>query len=269
MTTNGRVLIIAGSDSSGGAGIQADIKTVTALGGYAMTAITAITAQNTTGVQGVLPISKDMVRQQITACLDDIGADIIKIGMVGQEELVPMLADILPHTIPVVLDPVLVATSGDALAGDGVVKQLSDLLIPRAFCVTPNVMELSALAQMTVTCADEQVEAGKLLLDRMSQGGALYLKGGHLTGEQATDILLSQEGQTAFTAPRLTTKNTHGTGCTLASALATGLAQTMPLEQAARRAHQFVHRAIVEAPDFGHGAGPLNHGHAIPPYSGD
>ena len=252
----GRVLIIAGSDSGGGAGIQADIKAVSAMGAYAATAVTAITVQNTHGVTGVHDVPADLVRQQIISVLSDIGADTVKIGMIGRREVGKAILEGLADypEIPVVLDPVLVATSGDRLGEPALVQQLRDQFMRRATVVTPNLPELEAL--VPDGSADPLSKARALL---GAGAGAVLVKGGHGEGEVLTDYLVSDDQTVKFDNPRLETVHTHGTGCTLASALAAGLAQGMALSDATARAIQYVHEAIKAAPDFGAGHGPLNH----------
>ncbi|MEL7485848.1 MAG: bifunctional hydroxymethylpyrimidine kinase/phosphomethylpyrimidine kinase [Pseudomonadota bacterium] len=258
----GRVLIIAGSDPSGGAGVQADIKTVTALGGYAASAITALTVQNTLGVAGIFQAPADLVRDQINAVIHDIGFDAVKIGMLGSAEAVDAVADALDDAdAPIVLDPVLVATSGDALASDGVVGAVKRRLIPICAVITPNAPEARALTGATVEDMEGGVAAGRALVD-MGAGAAL-VKGGHLDGDVLTDVLVMQEATHAYSHARIETRNTHGTGCTLASALATRLAQGADLETAAQDAIDYVRIAIETAPGFGAGAGPLNHAHTV------
>jgi hydroxymethylpyrimidine/phosphomethylpyrimidine kinase len=254
-----RILIIAGSDSGGGAGIQADIKTVTMLGGHAMTAVTAITAQNTLGVQLVAPVAPDVVAEQMASVLDDIGVDAIKIGMLPNEEVVRIVAGVLlawrgpperwlPGTkmpVPVVLDPVLVATSGDALADDTVAKAIVSRLMPFASVVTPNVQEARILFDMPG------------FTDR---GVPILYKGGDESGDEITDTLFGIDGDnTNWTASRIDTRHTHGTGCTLASAIATYLAYGYPLKAAVARARQFVRIALHDAPGLGGGHGPMGH----------
>lgn len=258
----GRVLIIAGSDPSGGAGIQADIKTVTALGGYAATAITALTVQNTLGVRAVHPVSPDIIKAQIDAVMDDIGADCIKIGMIGDVATATVISDFLtglPKSISVVLDPVLVATSGDALASDGVAGFIRDTLMPLATVITPNSEELAVLTERAVKNETDLRAAAERLLGNGAK--AVLAKGGHLSGDNIVDILVERDRAHRFEHPRLETRATHGTGCTLASAVATGLAQEMTLGVATKRAVQFVALAIKFAPGFGGGHGPLNHAH--------
>lgn len=242
-----RVLIIAGSDSGGGAGIQADIKTVTMLGGHAMTAITAITAQNTLGVQGVHPIPTDMVLQQIDSVMTDIGVDAVKIGMIGSAETAAAVAQRLAQPdlaqAAVVFDPVMVATSGSVLADAATIDAFRALL-DRAMVATPNLPELDALG------GEDAV---------LAHGCSLLIKGGHAEGETVIDRLLETgEGEVArWEAPRIDTPHSHGTGCTLASAIACGLAQGMPLEPAIARARDFVRLALLDAPGLGAGHGPM------------
>lgn len=242
-----RVLIIAGSDSGGGAGIQADIKTVTMLGGHAMTAIAAITAQNTMGVQGVHAVPAEMVLMQIDSVVADIGVDAVKIGMIGSAETAAAVAERLTRPdlagAAVVFDPVMVSTSGSVLADAGTIRAFEKLL-GRATVATPNLGELDALGGEAAVLA---------------HGCALLIKGGHGTGETVTDRLLEPgEGEVArWEAPRIETMHTHGTGCTLASAIATGLAQGMPLEPAVARARDFVRLALLDAPGLGEGHGPM------------
>ena len=243
-----RVLIIAGSDSGGGAGIQADIKTVTMLGGHAMTAITAITAQNTLGVQGVHLVPADMVLAQIDSVTSDIGVDAVKIGMIGSAATAAAVAERLERPdlagAAVVFDPVMVATSGAVLADPETIAAFR-LLLRRATVATPNLPELDALGGVDAVLA---------------HGCSLLIKGGHGEGETVTDRLFETgEGEVArWEAPRIVTTSTHGTGCTLASAIAAGLAQGMPLEPAVARARDFVRLALMDAPGLGAGHGPMS-----------
>ncbi len=238
-----RVLIIAGSDSGGGAGIQADIKTVTMLGGHAMTAITAITAQNTVGVNAVMPVPTDTVIAQIDAVLSDIGADAVKIGMIGSPETARAVAERLTlETVPVVFDPVMVATSGAALADTATIAAFAALMA-RATVITPNLPELAALGGLEAA---------------MAQGCAVLEKGGHAKGETVVDRLYEHGEMIAeWDAPRIDTGSTHGTGCTLASGIATGLAQGLPMEAAIGRARDFVRLSLLNAPGLGKGRGPM------------
>ncbi|MBK8630293.1 MAG: bifunctional hydroxymethylpyrimidine kinase/phosphomethylpyrimidine kinase [Sphingomonadales bacterium] len=242
-----RILIIAGSDSGGGAGIQADIKTVTMLGGHAMTAITAITAQNTLGVSAILAVPPDIITAQIDAVVSDIGVDAVKIGMLGTRETIACVEAALarlPQDIPVVVDPVLVATSGASLSEADTIPALHSLFA-RATVVTPNLPELDALGG----------EAAVLI-----HGCALLVKGGHGEGDRLSDRLVSAAGIVAeWEDSRIITRHTHGTGCTLASAIATGLGEGLPLEQAIARARKFVRAALRAAPGLGQGHGPMGH----------
>jgi hydroxymethylpyrimidine/phosphomethylpyrimidine kinase len=256
----GRVLIIAGSDSGGGAGVQADIKTVTALGGYAATAITAITVQNTLGVSHVHPIPASVVEAQAMAVLDDIGADALKTGMLGDVEMIETVARILDAAIgvPAVIDPVMTAKGGSRLLDAGAVEAVRALLIPRAALLTPNAPEAEVLTGRAVRTSDDLRRAGEALL-RLG-AAAVLMKGGHVPGERVVDVLMTPAGETTFEGPRLDTRHTHGTGCTLASACAIGLAQGMDLPSATARAWAYVHEAMLRAPGFGKGHGPLDHG---------
>ncbi|KAA5605831.1 bifunctional hydroxymethylpyrimidine kinase/phosphomethylpyrimidine kinase [Roseospira marina] len=263
----GRVLIIAGSDSGGGAGIQADIKTVTALQGFATTAITALTAQNTLGVFGVHPIPVSFVVQQIELVLDDIGAEAVKTGMLGDPALIEAIADTLAQhapDVPVVVDPVMMAKGGHPLLDPSAEQALKTTLVPRATVLTPNVPEAEVLSGRTIASLDDMQAAGETLLALGPH--AVLMKGGHLPGETVTDLLVTAEGIARFSAPRVDTTATHGTGCTLASALACGLAQGHPLPDAIARARAYVRRAMETAPGFGSGHGPMNHGHTVAPF---
>ncbi|GAB4148274.1 MAG: bifunctional hydroxymethylpyrimidine kinase/phosphomethylpyrimidine kinase [Sphingomonadales bacterium] len=254
----GRVLIIAGSDSGGGAGIQADIKTVTALGGYAATAITAITVQNTLGVSDVLALSPALVAAQAQAVLDDIGADALKTGMLHDAGIIHALADVLHGQIPFILDPVMIAKGGAALLADDAVEALVGRLIPQARLVTPNAPEATRLTGIPVEDAAGMARAGAAILEMGAQ--AVLVKGGHMPGDIVLDLLVTRDGSHRLEAPRIDSRHTHGTGCTLASAIATGVAQGMALEAAVARASQYVRQAIRAAPGLGGGHGPLGHG---------
>jgi hydroxymethylpyrimidine/phosphomethylpyrimidine kinase len=268
MTTSGRILIVAGSDSGGGAGIQADLKTVTALGGYAATAITALTAQNTQGVFGIIGVEPAFIAQQIRVVLEDIGADCIKTGMLHAAPAIDTVVEVLDCMapgIPVVVDPVMYAKGGDCLLDPAARDTLIQRLLPRATLITPNVREAEALSGSTIDRPDDLATAARRLLELGP--AAVLAKGGHLPGDTVTDWLIWREGAEAFTAPRVGSRNTHGTGCTLASAIATGLAQGMPLTAAVRRALTYVREAIRTAPGLGQGRGPLNHGHTVRPWN--
>ena len=267
MKANGRVLIVAGSDSGGGAGIQADIKTVTALGGYAMTAITALTAQNTQGVAAIQSVPADFVAQQMTLAIDDLGADCIKIGMLQRAEVAVAVADTLTKAasdIPVVLDTVMIAKGGHALLDDETVEIIKTRLIPGTALVTPNLPEAEALTGLPVRTVDDMMDAGHDILDLGAQ--AVLIKGGHLEGDIVTDLLITPDDTLGWESPRIDTAHTHGTGCTLASACAAGIAQGMDLVDAVARARSYVLEAIRTAPGLGQGHGPLNHGFTVNPF---
>ena len=256
----GRVLIIAGSDSSGGAGIQADIKTVTTLGGYAASAVTAITAQNTLGVQAVEGLSPAMVGRQMTAVLEDIGADAVKTGMLYSTDIIKAVADTLAgagFTGHLVLDPVMVATSGDPLMAEGAVTAFREKLIPRASLVTPNLAEASVITGRPVDDLQAMREAAVAILEMGA--AAVLVKGGHLKGDTLHDLLVDGKGEQLFTDQRIDSRHTHGTGCTLASAIACKLACGQELSEAVCEARSYVRDAIRHAPGFGKGHGPLGH----------
>lgn len=254
-------LIIAGSDSCGGAGIQADIKSCAALGVYAATAITAITAQNTQGVRGVQPVTPHMVRDQIVAVLDDLCVDTIKIGMLCDAAIATVVADVLSLcTQPIVLDPVMISTSGHKLLSDDAIAVIRERLFPLAEVVTPNVHEAVLLSGCDIhTCEDMDIAAHILL----QQGcRAVLMKGGHLEGDVVVDKLyLSQDESFTFTSPRCHSHNTHGTGCTLASAIAAHRAVGYDLATAVSRSKRYVEQAIIGSSNVfvGHGHGSLNH----------
>ena len=270
MQTRGRVLIIAGSDSGGGAGIQADIKSVTALGGFAMTAITALTAQNTQGVHGVHPVPTAFLRQQIDVVLDDLGADAIKTGMLHDVPTIECVADVLDERamgLPLVVDPVMVAQSGARLLESGAVSCLLERLLPHAALITPNLPEAEVLLGEGIPDADAMPEAAEALRSR-SGAGAVLLKGGHLEADELTDVLATASGCSVFRHKRIATRHTHGTGCTLASAIATGLARGEGMADAVARGRAYLLEAIRTAPGLGHGGGPVNHAHPIPEQQG-
>lgn len=262
--SRGRVLVIAGSDSGGGAGIQGDIKSVMALGGFATTALTALTAQNTRGVTAVMAVPPDFLAAQIAAVMSDIGADAIKTGMLPDTRSILAVADFvagLSPRLPFVMDPVMVATSGDRLQSADALSALKSRLLPLATVITPNIPEAELLLGRKIPDHIAQREAAQALLATGAQ--AVLVKGGHLTGETVTDLLATQSGIIAITGERIDSTSTHGTGCTLASAIATGLAQGMGLEDAIRRARAYVAAAIRAAPGLGSGHGPLGHGVTI------
>ncbi len=258
MPALGRVLIIAGSDSGGGAGLQADIKTVTALGGYAATAVTAVTVQNTLGVSAVHPIPLAVIEAQARAVLDDIGADAIKTGMLGDAPTVELVARLLDeYGVPAVIDPVMVAKGGAALLAAEALAAVRERLVPRAALLTPNAPEAAALTGLEVATTDDLRRGGEALLAAGAR--AVLMKGGHVPGARVVDILMTPHGETLFEGERIESRHTHGTGCTLASACAAGLAQGLPLAAAVARAWDYVHEALLHAPGFGAGHGPLDH----------
>lgn len=267
-TRYARVLTIAGSDSGGGAGIQADLKTFAALGCYGMSAITALTAQNTVGVQGIHAIPPAFLQLQLQSVIEDIGVDAVKIGMLHD----PGVVDVVAWAIDryqlqhVVLDPVMVATSGDRLIADATVRVLVDQLFPRATVITPNLDEASLLLGRPIAAVSDLSAAAH---DLVSQGArAVLLKGGHLPGEQVVDVLARSDlDDVVLASPRVASRNTHGTGCTLSSAIAAHLALGETLDGAVRAARAYILAAIEAGADIqvGQGHGPLNHGHSPVP----
>jgi len=252
-------LTIAGSDSGGGAGIQADLKTFHQFGVFGTSVVTAVTAQNTVGVRGWEALGVPLVVQQIDAVAEDLAPDAVKSGMLGTAELVDAVADALARIAPphYVLDPVMVATSGDRLLRPEAERRIALRLLPLATLVTPNLDEARILAGHDVRSAEDMERAGRALL-KMGARAAL-VKGGHLESEQLVDVLVTGTGVRRYAHPRIATGSTHGTGCTLSAAVAAGLALGRPLERAVADALDFVHRAIVAAPGLGRGHGPLNH----------
>lgn len=263
----GRVLICAGSDSGGGAGIQADIKAVTALDGYAATAITALTAQNTLGVQDVHPVPPDFIRLQIRLVLEDIGADAIKTGMLADSATIDAVCDaIVAHGgqgVPLVADPVMVAKGGHPLLAAEAVETLKRRLLPLATVITPNLPEAEALTGLSIRDHADMRRAAEMMLTLGVP--AVLLKGGHMPGETVVDLLATPEGVEAFEGLRIDSSSTHGTGCTLASAIAAGLAAGLPLREAVRRGRAYVRAAMASAPGYGRGHGPLNHAVTVDP----
>jgi hydroxymethylpyrimidine/phosphomethylpyrimidine kinase len=260
-----RVLSIAGSDSGGGAGIQADLKTFAALGCFGMTAITALTAQNTCGVRAIHPVPPDMLRAQIHAVLEAIGADAVKVGMLHSPEIVRTVAQAIDrHQLSrVVFDPVMVATSGAKLIDDPAIAVLVAELFPRTALITPNLDEAALLVGRPLASAQDMAQAAAELVARGAR--AVLLKGGHLTGDKVIDVLLEASGEPIWmAAPRIDTANTHGTGCTLSSAIAAHLALGATLTQAVQQARDFVRQALQAGASVktGQGSGPLNHGFA-------
>ena len=258
----GRVLIIAGSDSSGGAGIQADIKTVTALKGYASTAITSVTAQNTLGVQGIYPVDATFITLQIRVVLDDIGSDAIKLGMLGSVSVIEAVASMVSDpalTVPLIVDPVMISKSGHYLLEPQAIETLQQVILPLATVVTPNLLEAQSLTGHEIHSVDDMRKAAMVLRDRGSH--AVLIKGGHLEDSTLTDVLVTDQGEHLFQSQRIDTRHTHGTGCTLASAIAVNLAQGKNIVDAVSLARTYVYEAIRLAPGYGQGHGPLDHTH--------
>lgn len=258
------VLSIAGSDSSGGAGIQADLKTFSALGVYGATAITAITAQNTVGVNSQLAISPEMVYNQIVAVVEDIAPSVIKIGMLANKEVAIIVADALSrYNIPTILDPVMVSSSGHRLLSLDAQEVVKERLLPLSTLVTPNIPEMEALTAMSMTTAEEKLSAAKYLLSLGAQ--AVLLKGGHEEGDTKCDTLYQFDGrnitQLHLSTPTIATKNIHGTGCTLSSAIAAFMARGLALREAVQEAKEYITEAILSGADIaiGNGFGPVNH----------
>lgn len=258
-----KVLVIAGSDSGGGAGIQADIKAITMFGGFAMTAVTAITVQNTLSVSDVHPVPVPIITAQIDAVLSDLGADAIKTGMLHSAAVIDAVADALSGcAVPLVVDPVMVATSGSRLLEADAVTRLKQYLIPMASMVTPNVPEAEILADRTITSRDDMMYAARAI--KQLGPRCVLLKGGHLASPHVYDLLLTSETDYCwFESERIHSTSTHGTGCTLASAVATLLATGASAAHAVEQARNYVQTAIATAPGFGRGHGPLNHMHPL------
>lgn len=251
-------MTIAGSDSSGGAGIQADIKTMTANGVYAMSAITALTAQNTTGVQGIMAVDPQFLKQQIDSCISDIMPDSVKIGMVSQTELIKVIAERLRfyNVKNIVVDPVMVATSGAKLIEDSAIEVLKSELLPLAALCTPNIPESEILAEMKIEFAEDMITAAKIISDRY--GCAVLCKGGHSLND-ANDLLYENGKHKWFNGKRIHNPNTHGTGCTLSSAIASNLAKGFNLEESVEKAKDYISGALSAMLDLGKGSGPMAH----------
>jgi hydroxymethylpyrimidine/phosphomethylpyrimidine kinase len=254
-----KVLIIAGSDSSGGAGIQADIKTVTALGSYAMTAVTAVTSQNTKGVKGIVSISPKIIQKQIVMVLNDIGTNAVKIGMLHNTSIIKCVYKILKKRKlkNIVLDPVMISKGGARLAEDRSIKYLKKLLLPLCLIITPNIPEAEVLTGCSILNKADMIKAAKKIISMGAKN--VLLKGGHLNNKMIFDILVSKKEIKIFPKRKIRTKNTHGTGCTLSSALATCLSQKKNIYNACRISLRYVDQAILTAPNYGKGHGPLNH----------
>ncbi len=256
-----RVLTVAGSDSGGGAGIQGDIKTISAFGGYAMTAITALTAQNTQGVFAIHDVPPAFIADQMRLCLTDIGADVVKTGMLSRSEAIEAVADTLEAfapAVPLVVDPVMVAKSGVALLVPEAVATLTSRLLTRAWLVTPNIPEAEILAAMRIVTRVDMETAARRIYALGPRH--VLMKGGHLqTGDVVVNLLFDGQEMYHLEAPRMAVRHTHGTGCTMASALATLIGAGMPVAGAVPHAHAYVAGAIAHAPGFGQGCGPLWH----------
>jgi len=259
MKLKSKVLIIAGSDSSGGAGIQADIKTVTALGSYATTAITAVTAQNTRGVKRVVSINRKIVEKQMTMILDDIGTHAVKIGMLHNTGIMISVSKILKKykLKNIVLDPVMIAKGGAKLIDDSSIKYLKKLLIPLCTLVTPNIPEAEILTGYSISNKEDMIKSAKKILNMGAEN--VLLKGGHLKNKMIFDILVTKKEINIFSKRKIKTKNTHGTGCTLSSAIATNLSQKKNIFKSCKISIKYVDKAISSAPKYGKGFGPLNH----------
>lgn len=264
---HGRVLIIAGSDSSGGAGIQADIKTVTALRGYAATAITALTAQNTRGVSAVERVVPEFVVEQIRMIAEDIGVDAVKTGMLPDAPIIEAVAGAIRRyaaSVPLVVDPVMIAQSGARLVDETALAAFEQQLLPMATLITPNVPEAETLYGARIAESARFPEAAGALKRRF--GGAVLLKGGHLPGDPVRDYLVGDGVEQWFGMARVETPHTHGTGCTLASAVATGLAQGLSMPESVGRARRYLQGALASAPGFGGAQGPVDHAHTVRPF---
>ena len=252
-----KVLIIAGSDSGGGAGIQADIKAITYFKGYAMTAVTAITAQNTIGVQSIFPLPKEIVIEQINSVTNDLAPDIVKIGMLADEEIINHInTNISDYKI--VLDPVMVATSGDVLVSDEIINSIKDKLINKSFLITPNIYEAEILSEMKINNLENQIEAGIKLLKLGCKN--ILIKGGHGNSQNINDVLITSDSdEHIFKSNKIISTNTHGTGCSLASAIATNLGLGIDIKESIKVSIEYVQNGIKNAPDFGSGNGPIRH----------
>lgn len=257
-----KALSIAGSDSSAGAGIQADLKTMTAHGVYGMTAVTALTAQNTTGVTGIMEVSPEFLAEQLDSIFTDIFPDAVKTGMVSSSNLIEVIADKLTSygAKNIVVDPVMVATSGAKLISDEAIETLKNKLLPIATLITPNIPEAEVLSGIEIKSEEQMVEAAKFIFE--SYDCAVLLKGGHKVND-ANDLLYNQEGSRWFKSKRINNPNTHGTGCTLSSAIASNLAKGLSLDESVRQAKNYIGLALAAMLDLGKGSGPMNHAFAI------
>ena len=259
MTPKSKILVIAGSDSSGGAGIQADIKTITALGCYATTSVTAVTAQNTQGVKRIIPIPKEIVEKQITMILDDIGTHAVKIGMLHNTGIIKTVYKVLKkyRLKNVVLDPVMIAKGGAKLISNSSINNLKNFLVPLCTLVTPNIPEAEVLTGYSILNKEDMIKAAKKIINMGAKN--VLLKGGHLKRKMIFDILVSKKEIKVFKKKKINTRHTHGTGCTLSSALAACLSQKKTILKSCKISLKYVEQAITTAPGYGKGFGPLNH----------
>ena len=252
-----KILSIAGSDSGGGAGIQADIKAISFHRGYAMTVLTAVTAQNTLGVQEIFPLPKEIIKKQLESVMDDLAPDVIKTGMLADHETIELISEFLENK-KIVVDPVMVATSGDRLIESSAVEAIMNFLIPNAYLVTPNIYEAEILSNIKIIDLETQIDAGKKILEHGAEN--VLIKGGHSQSEIIHDCLIQKDlKETVFKSKRLDSKNTHGTGCSLASSIATLLGRGFDIEAATSSSIEYVQNGIKKAPDFGQGNGPILH----------
>ena len=252
-----KILIIAGSDSGGGAGIQADIKAITYFKAYAMTAVTAITAQNTIGVQSIYPLPKEIVMNQIQSVLSDLSPDVIKIGMLADIEIIDYISKNI-RNFKIVLDPVMVATSGDVLVDKNVISSIKNTLIEKSFLITPNIHEAEILTGIKIKNLDDQIDAAKKLLNLGCKN--VLIKGGHGNSDEINDVLISSNGdEHIFKSNKIKSSNTHGTGCSLASAIASNIGLGNDIKKSIKVSIDYVQNGIKNAPDFGSGNGPIRH----------
>ena len=252
-----KILSIAGSDSGGGAGIQADIKAISFHKGYAMTVLTAVTAQNTLGVQEIFPLPKEIIKKQLESVMDDLAPDVIKTGMLADHETIELISEFIENK-KIVVDPVMVATSGDRLIESSAVEAIMNFLIPNAYLVTPNIYEAEILSNIKIIDLKTQIEAGKKILEQGAEN--VLIKGGHSNSEIIHDCLIQKDlKETVFKSKRLDSKNTHGTGCSLASSIATLLGRGFDIEAATSSSIEYVQNGIKKAPNFGQGNGPILH----------
>ena len=252
-----KILIIAGSDSGGGAGIQADIKAITYFKAYAMTAVTAITAQNTIGVQSIYPLPKEIVMNQIQSVLSDLSPDVIKIGMLADIEIIDYISKNI-RNFKIVLDPVMVATSGDVLVDKNVISSIKNILIEKSFLITPNIHEAEILTDIKIKNLDDQIDAAKKLLNLGCKN--VLIKGGHGNSDEINDVLISSNGdEHIFKSNKIKSSNTHGTGCSLASAIASNIGLGNDIKKSIKVSIDYVQNGIKNAPDFGSGNGPIRH----------